>query len=860
MATYGNYPPNYLLFNKQLSKQLAIVMIIEGIPYIFGISDTFEEVKYGQAGLVYGQVGLVYGGLKKVGGPNGTGGVKQYIVLGDNMTIQQRIEPEQGRGNIGMITMTLIDFRGQVSYFIAPGNVVNEIMCSKQVTLYIGFQQSRFPDDYVILYRGYITGLDCPPGVVKFQISDGTMKSRQPICNTPGTNLTSLIDSSVTSIPVLSTTGFYSQILGPDSTYDPIVHTYIVIDSEIMEYGIGGIPNTTHFDVTRGVLGSMAVEHENDAPVANSIQFGQETEGGGVNFITLALKLLLSGWGGDCETNIPLFTLGYQYNTITVPPLSVIDSTAFLLLVDDAFLDLGLTVGDYFTISGATNPLNDITGKIIGFGNLIDSSVTKIIYTDQTFDSFEYLTTGVASFRSKYDTLPVLAGAKARMRDVDVSTMEMVRANYFSSGLYDVAMYYNTPVFAKDTIAADLFLPMGCYQISRFGRISISVTKPPLPGVGRLVELNYTNVLDPDKIHVNRATNNRTFYNQVSYEYDFDVVNQAFKKITYFLDTTSATNFNQVLTLPIQAKALKSIFGGGSVASIRGQALLNRYKDVALMIELTVNWSVGSLIEVSDIVLLNDNGQLKIMNFQTGERNIGAQLFEVIDRSYNVTQGNVRLKLLGGLGFSQNSRFGLIAPSSRMAAGSTGTLLRLKVSYGQTSINNEINKWTSFFGLPIVVHSPDYSVIGESFLIARDPVDVTALAIEPDLGFTPGEDYILEIANYPTDTNKNTNSKYKALYAYITPTVAIVTGLSSSQFTVGMGDVAKFIVGNLMIVRRNNWTVISDEVKITDVTGVTITVSPVIRNRDTNVPFTPDSNYYAEGLGFLDGTGYYRYD
>lgn len=851
MANYGNYPAKYLVFNAQTSKQLALVVKIEGIPYTFGISDTFQTVRYGDFGVTYGLPGLVYGGLRKIGGPNGIGGLKPYVVLDSGLVIQQRIEPEQGRGSLGTVNLTMIDKNGELSYMIAPGNIVDEIMTSKQVTIYIGFQQTSFPEDYVILYRGYITSLDCPPGVVKFQISDGTMKARQPVFDTPSTNLTDSIDDSTSIIPVVSTLGFYEQILGPDGSFDPIVHTYLLIDSEIMEYGTSGIIDSTTFDVSRGSLGSQPVVHDIDAQVTNTIMFGLDADGQGVNFVTLALKLLLSGWGGNCETNIALAYIGY------VPPSPV--TNAFVLNVDDAELDLGLTPGDYFTISGSAVSGNNVTGIITALGVL--NSFTTIIYTDQTFAP-ELTTTGVAAFRSKYDTLPLVAGSKCRMRDVDVQTLEGLRSAYFSSGLYVVAIYYDAPVFAKDIIASDLMLPFGCYQISRYGRISMSVTKPPLPGVtGKLVQLDVNTVLDPDKIHVTRATNNRTFYNQISYEYDYNVVQGVFETIRYFIDTQSNNQFGQSLTLPIQSKGLRSRFGAGSVANIRGGALLTRYKSVALMIELTVNWSVGSLIEVSDIVLLTDNGNLKIMNFQTGFRNIGAQLFEVIDRQYNIAQGNVKLKLLGGLGFNQNSRFGLISPSSILADGSTGTLLRLTPSYGQTTVVEERSKWASYFGLPIVVHSSDYSVSGTSTIIGFSSTDITALDISPDLGFTPAAGYILEVANYPAGTNKNENSQYKALYAYVTPTIDITSGSSTTQFDILAGDMSKVFIGNSVIVRKDDWSVYSQEVNVSATGTTTVTVAAPLKNQVAPfTTFTPDNTYVVEGLGFADGTGYYRYD
>lgn len=848
-----NYPAKYLEYNKQLSKQLAIVMIIEGIPYTFGISDTYEVIRWGTAGLIWGLPGLVWGGLKKIGGPNGVGGVKPYIVLDPGMTIQQRIEPEQGRGNIGTVTMTLIDKNGEISYMIAPGNMVNEIMTSKQTTIYIGFQQTSFPQDYVILYRGYITSLDTPPSIVRFQISDGTMKSRQPICNTPSTNLDGGIDNTQTTIPVISTLGFYNHIMGPDGTYSDRVHTYIKVEDEIMEYGPGDV-DPTQFTVTRGALGTTAVAHDTDSQVTNSFQIGEDIPSGGINFIYACLQLMLSGWNGPCEVDLDLTSCG----------LDIADLTGFVLGLEgglqmDALLTLGLTVGDYFYVTGATDASNDIEGRITGFAE-DGNGFTSIVLVDTPFNSYEFPTNATVSFRSQYDVLPVGAGSKCRMRDVDTITWQQIRQNYFQATIYDIAMYYDAPVFVKDTISQDFMLPMGCYQISRFGRISVSVTKPPLPGSGQsIVQLDWTNILDPDKIHVTRSTNSRCFYNQVSYEYDYSPTTQSFSTISYFLNLVSAENFNQVLTLPIQAKALHSNFGSGSVATQRGRALLTRYQNVAIILELTVNWSVGSLIEVSDIVLIVDNGRLKIMNFSTGLRNLGSQLFEVIDRQYNVTQGNVKLKVLSGLGFDINSRFGLISPSTNLADGSTTTSLRLMPSFGQPSITSELAKWTPYFGLPILVHNADYSDVGTATLIGLDPLDPTALEISSGLGFTPGTGYTLEIANYPTGTDKTENSQYKALYTYLTPTIPIVSGASTTEFDIGGGDVSLLTVGNTVIVRKLDYSEYSQEVILTDVTGTTLTVEPALKDALTNAPITPDNTWVLEGIGFHDGTGYYRY-
>jgi hypothetical protein len=844
MADFSQYPAKYLLFNAQRSKNLAIVMQIEGIPDLYGISETFTKVRYGDPGIVYGLPGLVYGGLRRVSGAGGAGSVKPYIVLDTSMSIGQRIEPEQGKGNIGTLTMTLIDKNGEISRIITPGLVVDEIMAKREVKIWLGFQQTSFPEDYLLVYKGYITSLDCPPGLVKFQISDSMSKKRQPLFNTPTTNLSSAIDSSTGFIPVDNSLGFHQQILGPDGTYDTNVGTYIRIDDEIMEYDASGILSPIQFLVTRGQLGTAAAAHEIDASVSNGVRLGSAGNQG-INCVTLALKLLLSGWAGPCESNVSILSFVYTYDlTLGYVP------NAFLLETVDAKKDLGLTVGDYFYISGASNSGNNTSGVITQIVLLGDKY--QILYTDQTF-ILENPSSAVASFRSKYDTFPTSCGAKCRMRDVDVETMEYIRDNYFvASATSNMSFYIDSPITAKDLIDTNIFLPVGCYSISRFGKISMSITKPPLPGVGKLVEIDWTSVLDPDKIHVTRATNSRTFFNLISFEYNKVFATGEYTSVKQFLDLDSLNLFDQVSTLPIQAPGLRDEFGGATIAQIRGRALLQRYKNGALVIELTVNWSVGSLIEVSDIVLLRDEGKLKIMNFETGERNLGVMLLEVIDRQYNITAGQVKLKLMGGLGFDVDSRFALYSPSSLVSTGSTSTEIRIQPSFGQTAITSELGKWTSFKGLPILVHNADYSVSGQTTLVGIGNVDPSSLDVDPPLGFTPTEDMIVDIADYPTSTDPAENKLYKTLYTYTTPTIPITSVTSQTVFEVGAGDVGKLTVGNKVIIHNADFTDESPEIAIESIVGTTVTLK-------TATGFTFTTSYVVEGIGFHDGTSYYRY-
>lgn len=836
MASINGYPEKYLLYNEQNSKNLAIIMQVEGLDDLYGISQTFTLVRYGDPGLVYGLPGLVYGGLRNISQ------VKPYIILDTSMAISQRIEPEQGKGSVGTLSMNLIDYHGEVSRVIAPGIVIPEIILKPEFKIWLGYAQTSFPDDFLLVYRGYCTQTMAPPGKVSFQISDSSVKKRQPIFDI-GTSITlSSINNSQTVIPVNSTLQFYEQILGPDGTYDPLVGTFIRIDDEIMEYGVGDLA-PTQVTVTRASLGSLADDHDSDATVKNTIQLGKGLSG--INSVDVMLKLMLSGWNGPCEENVSIQSFVFTY---AEPPVSARINNAFVLLNQDAIQQYGLSVGDYFYITGSAFG-NDLTGRITGFA---DAQVTnQIILTDQFFTE-ENPSSAVVSFRSQFDTLPIAAGLKMRMRDIDVASYLFIKTNYFNAAASsNMQFYIEESQMGKDFMDSQVCLPMGCYAISRFGRAALAITKPPLPTAGKLLQLDYTNILDPDKIQVSRSANSRSFYNSIKFTYDKNPLTGDFGTVQYFIDTVSLSNFNQTSTLPIESDGLKRQIGGGIIAQNRGQALLNRYKNCTIILELTVTWSIGSLIEVSDIVVLSDNGQLQIMNYETGIRDLGVQLFEVIDRNYNISAGNVKLKLMGGLGFSVDSRFGLISPSSQTNSGCTDSLIRLVPSYGQTDIAAEVAKWSMFQGLPIIVHNADYSVSGSSFITGIGNSDSTALSIDPPLAFTPASGMIVDINDYPTTTSKREDAYYKLLYTHVSPTFAVTSGVSGTQFNVSLVDASNMTVGNTLLVRNSDYSVYSPEVEVTDITGTLVTVD--------SLGFTPASGYFVEGVGYKDGQSFYRY-
>jgi hypothetical protein len=163
-----------------------------------------------------------------------------------------------------------------------------------------------------------------------------------------------------------------------------------------------------------------------------------------------------------------------------------------------------------------------------------------------------------------------------------------------------------------------------------------------------------------------------------------------------------------------------------------------------------------------------------------------------------------------------------------------------------------MTKWTPFIGKRIQVHSYDWTFNEIVTIVGLNSSDPTALDIDPSLSLAPPEDYIIDINVYPSSTDTQEDQIYKNLYAHFSASVPVVSGTSTTVFDVGVGDVSKFFVGAILVLHDEDYSNVSPEVKVTDITGTQITV-------DEDLGFTPDNTYTVEGIGFADHGSFYRF-
>lgn len=835
------YPANFLLFNEKSSKTPIIAVSIEGIDSVFTTIPIFERITYGLPNLNYGQPGIVYGGFREVIDDSGNRVAKPYLMLDSGLTISQKIEPEQGRGSVSQVALKFIDKDGYLSQLISLNGPVPDLIGTKFVKIYFGYDGTSYPTDFFTVFRGYVSNIQWGQGYVTLTISDPNVKRRQNIFYSATTVLNGAINNSVLSLTVNSTNNFYQLPTLIDGSQDTATATlYAVIEDEIVQTDYDGFGSTTIPLLARGARGTTAASHVDESAVINTIQL----EG---NAIDLALKIMLSGWGGFYEEDISIRGLG-----VTFDPTDPTDDHAVALQpLVDAVEVYGIAVGDLIQISNATNPSNNIITTVTGFRNL-ESVQNNIILVAASLTAEGSPPANCAfSVQSSYDTLPAQAGLKMHPKEIDVAQFQLIREHFLNTGENTMRLYLTEPTLSKEFIESQLIFPLGGYSVTRFGKISMTLTKPPIADE-KLVVLDETNIVNVDKITFVRSLTNRRFYNEIRYDYDFNDAGESLSK-TSFIDADSIELYRQTSTLPISAKGVRSDLSADVLITRRGGYLLRRFKNAAYEIGVTVNLGTGIIVETGDVILLSDQGNLKILNINTGVRNLGQQLFEVIDRKINIINGNVELKLLSSIGYEIDDRFGTISPSSIIDNGATTTELPITDSYGPLFPGQEFRKWEALEGCTIHVHDYAYTQSATAIFDSFSATAPNLMNISPALPFTPPSGYIVDICDYPSLSGlaSDPDELLKLLFTHFDLYVPVVSGISNTKFVLSVGNISKIAVGRPVIIRNEAWQHASDEVTVVGITGTTVEV-------DSTLGFTPTSGDFAEMIYFEDGKGPYR--
>lgn len=790
-----------------------IVLKIAGYDTIIGAVTIKKFIKIGDPGLLIGSSWAI-GGVSEVENQ------RSYISLnGTTTTINQQLRQDEGAASsVSSVQIEIIDKDNFMTSLITPGAQITDILATK-ATLYFGFKETAWPEDYIPIFKGIIDDISAGLGTVTLNIAHPDQKKRQRIFEKAETKLNGTITDADVTITVTDTSSF----LTPPA--DTSFQTYIQIDDEIIRYT--GVTATTFTGCTRAQFNTLAAAHDDQADVASRYRLTG-------NSIDLALKIMLSGDGSA-------YISGLSATSFVAIGTSGTDPNGIFFNAQYLSQDYNVVIGDTVTITGSASNNGTYTVTSVNLATdgtyiTVDSALT-----------YEVGSSGLASFVSKYDMLG--EGVGMDPDDVDITAHTDLQTTFGSVFPNYDFLLTDTIDNAKTFIEKQIYFPAALYSLPRKSRASLGFTNPPLsPDELKIFDL--TNTVKPESVKIRRSLN-RFFYNQVVYQYDQNYLDSG-KYLRGYVrqDADSINRINGgAKSLFIQSDGLRKSAENDVILEVNSRRFLERYRYGAENITgVQVFFRDGFNLEVGDVVLFG-SAEMQISDVTQGTRDFNPRLFEIQNRRLDIKTGNITLDLID-TNFLSNARYGVISPSSKVDSGSTtSAIILVDGGFGTVSVSREKDKWTNYVGEEIIVHDPNYALSQTATFTGFDPGNplkmlVTGLSTAPNVGD------IVDIPPYPSTASKRDNALYKAIHAFFDPQVAVASGTSSTIFNVGAGDASKFFVGGVIRVHNLDFSVDSGDVNITDVTGTQVTCQ--------DLGFTPSSSELVDLIGFPDEGSPYR--
>lgn len=809
--------------SQQVNIRQQIILEIDGIPLIFAAIGAAKLIEYGDD-IVYGQAGITYGGV--VGDPRS----RDYISLsGTTNNISQQIEIDKGgEGSVQKFSIALIDKDQELTRVFAPGVYVPDLL-SRDASVFIGFQGGAHPRDSIRIFNGIITGAEASPGAWKLIVDHPDYFKRQDLYLQVNTPLVGEIDGTDTTLVLEDA----SLLLLPQGG----VECYLRIEDEILRYTTINYNTNTVSGITRAQLNTVANSHDDETDV---VSFYTLTG----NPIDIALKLMLSNEGNTAyatDVAIPRFVK-------VSPSDDVVDA---FFIEDTTIVDrLNITIGDAVTIAGATEVANNITDEVIT--DIIINETGTIFVLDGAGLVEEVDSAAVGAFTSRYNVLPQGAG----MKNLHVDIEQHERMKQLFPSLPSYLFYLKDTLDLKSFLPQQVYYPVGLYQVPRKGRASCAATVPPL-STEDLVELNTRNIIEASKNKLERQLT-RYFYNSVVYRFEQDSLRDDFLAGQVILSTRSSQRIaagNK--SLKIESTGLRNNVSTRNYLRSQVRRFSDRYQFAAESIKVKTNYKTGFNVEVADIVLFGGS-DVQLPDYERGTRDFLPRMMEVIDKSINYKTGQIQLTLLD-TGYGLDGRYGVISPSSIIGTGSTDQEIIITTSYSETNIIDEQAKYRNFVGQEIEIRSLDFTFQEVVTLIQLDEGNSAKLLVFPALPAAPTAGMIVNLPYYPDTTDEEDRPKMKAIHAFFTPQVEILSAPDQFNFVVGAGDIDKFFVGGFVLVHSpdfaNNSIIdsIDDDAIVTAVdTGTnTVTVSRALG-------FVPAAGDFVDLIGFADQGKPYR--
>lgn len=254
-------------------------------------NDTSEKSPRFVVGILFDTESLYF--TSHAGIPNVPGVITEGVLTVEDAT-SQRIVPDEGRSEIGVVNFSLLDASQAVTLAFREKNTDALGLRGRTVELYHGWAGADF-SQFQVFQTQVIASVSYNRGRYAVKCADITRELRKEIFDPKIGRLSASIDADDTTIPMYSTAGF-EMIEHGDSYEDAPNATvgYIKIGDEKIRWT--GKTSTEFNGCTRGVLNTRAVPHVVDVTTPEA----QSTEVKEVVYLEMpAVKLILAIMTGN---------------------------------------------------------------------------------------------------------------------------------------------------------------------------------------------------------------------------------------------------------------------------------------------------------------------------------------------------------------------------------------------------------------------------------------------------------------------------------------------------------------------------------------------------------------------------------
>jgi hypothetical protein len=759
----------------QINKTPQLILIIEGIPFKFSTDTVLVNAFFDQD--------FLFDDVLFFDTPVRDETSRDFVSFEGttNTLAQQLILDKGGAGSIQSFTINLVNRNSELDEYFKSGNFVPDLL-GAQAQVFSGFKGGAFPNDYVLLFSGFIDSFQVKHGAYLLNVAHPDQLKRQEILNPAYSELTAPITNVQTTITVGSTEGF----LIPTPEQEQNFLAYIQIDDEIIKL-TPSIASTEFQNVLRNQLRTAAAAHDDEAEVKSFYRIIGKP-------IDLYLKLMLSGSG--------IYKSGVASDRfVSYDGVKTISNAVFFQ--EDIFFLYNIQEGDFITISGSQD--NDHVDALILDTGFVDGFYYVIV--DQVLIS-ESDSSALCSFKSQFDTMPVGLGMKPNQIDIDgIKELETL----IGSSLPDVDIFIRDEINVKEWTEKELFKPLGLYAVPKKGRSSIGATLPPLNS-GQTILVNQDTIINMTQLSVRRSTQ-KNLYNTIVYKFEEKSIDSG--KYRAGLIISSEDSFNRIKTgnkqLIIEANSLRDNTVTRSLIRRQAERLLDKYKFAPQYIEgIQLLYKDGYQLEVGDVVVFGGN-ETKIPNTETGEPLFRETLMEVINKKVDLKAGRVTLDLINSA-FEINGRFVVFSPASKIIGQSAPNAVVLEQSFAYDPSKDEFEKWLEFKGKLVRIRNEDFSQVQILKIAQYNFSSNNEIVFNEPITITLDETSILDCPDYD-----DASDYQKISYGSMNPQDEVLDIISADEIEVADGSL--YFEGSIVTIHSNDYAFQSDEIEVVSIIG-----------------------------------------